>query len=141
LTVSHLRFGDVPIQSTYQIDNSDFVACHKSNYVELYDVLKGIKDEGIFLLNSPWSVEDMEKTIPGDIRKTIYDKKLKFFNIDAVKIAGEVGLGGRINMIMQTCFFKLANVLPVEKAIGLLKEDIKANSRILERGCKTRKAC
>ncbi|MCK5348715.1 MAG: 2-oxoacid:acceptor oxidoreductase family protein, partial [Desulfobacula sp.] len=116
LTVSHLRFGDVPIQSTYQIDNSDFVACHKSNYVELYDVLKGIKDEGIFLLNSPWSVEDMEKTIPGDIRKTIYDKKLKFFNIDAVKIAGEVGLGGRINMIMQTCFFKLANVLPVEKA-------------------------
>ena len=126
LTVSHLRFGDVPIQSTYQIDNSDFVACHKSNYVELYDVLKGIKEGGTFLLNSPWSVEDMEKTIPGDVRKTIYDKKLKFFNIDAVKIAGEVGLGGRINMIMQTCFFNLANVLPVEKAIGLLKEDIKA---------------
>ena len=126
LTVSHLRFGDVPIKSTYLIDNSDFIACHKSNYVEIYDVLKGLKDGGTFLLNSPWSVSDMEKTIPGDVRKTIYDKKLKFFNIDAVKIAGEVGLGGRINMIMQTCFFKLANVLPVEKAIGLLKEDIKA---------------
>ncbi|WP_300454949.1 pyruvate:ferredoxin (flavodoxin) oxidoreductase [Desulfobacula sp.] len=126
LTVSHLRFGDVPIQSTYQIDNSDFVACHKSNYVEIYDVLKGIKEGGTFLLNSPWSVEDMEKYIPGDVRKTIYDKNLKFFNIDAVKIAGKVGLGGRINMIMQTCFFKLANVLPVETAIRLLKEDIKA---------------
>jgi len=126
LTVSHLRFGDVPIKSTYLIDNSDFVACHKSNYVEIYDVLKGLKDGGTFLLNSPWTVKDMKKAIPGDVRKTIYDKKIKFFNIDAVKIAGEVGLGGRINMIMQTCFFKLANVLPVEKAIGLLKEDIKA---------------
>ena len=126
LTVSHLRFGDVPIQSTYQIDNSDFIACHKSNYMELYDVLKGIKKGGTFLLNSPWSVKEMEAFIPGDVRKTIYDKKLKFFNIDAVKIAGEVGLGGRINMIMQTCFFYLANVLPVEKAISLLKDDIKA---------------
>jgi pyruvate-ferredoxin/flavodoxin oxidoreductase len=126
LTVSHLRFGDVPIKSTYLIDNSDFVACHKSNYVEIYDVLKGLKEGGIFLLNSPWSVKDMEKNIPGDVRKTIHDKKIKFFNIDAVKIAGEVGLGGRINMIMQTCFFKLANVLPVKKAINLLKEDIKA---------------
>ena len=126
LTVSHLRFGDVPIKSTYLIDNSDFIACHKSNYVEIYDVLKDIKNEGTFLLNSPWSVQDMEKKIPGDVRKTIYDKKLKFFNIDAVAIAAKVGLGGRINMIMQTCFFKLANVLPVETAITLLKEDIKA---------------
>ncbi|CCK82237.1 pyruvate:ferredoxin (flavodoxin) oxidoreductase [Desulfobacula toluolica] len=124
LTVSHLRFGDVPIQSTYLIDDSDFVACHKSNYVEIYDVLKGLKEGGTFLLNSPWSIEDMETYIPGDVRKTIYDKKIKFFNIDAVKIAGEVGLGGRINMIMQTCFFKLANVLPVDEAISLLKEDI-----------------
>ncbi len=125
LTVSHLRFGDVPIKSTYMIDNPDFIACHQHNYLEIYDVLKGIKEGGIFLLNSSWSVKDMEKYIPGDVRKTIYDKKLKFFNIDAVKIAGEVGLGGRINMIMQTCFFKLANVLSVEDAINLLKEDIR----------------
>ncbi|MBU1581474.1 MAG: pyruvate:ferredoxin (flavodoxin) oxidoreductase, partial [Proteobacteria bacterium] len=83
LTVSHLRFGDVPIKSTYQIDNSDFVACHKSNYVELYDVLKGLKEGGTFLLNSPWSIEDMEKFIPGGVRKTIYNKKIKFYNIDA----------------------------------------------------------
>ncbi len=126
LTVSHLRFGDVPIKSTYLIDHSDFIACHKSNYVEIYDVLKGINDGGTFLLNSPWSIEDMEKNIPGDVRKTLYDKKINFFNIDAVKIAAAVGLGGRINMIMQTCFFKLANVLPVETAITLLKEDIQA---------------
>ncbi|MEN8210324.1 MAG: pyruvate:ferredoxin (flavodoxin) oxidoreductase, partial [Thermodesulfobacteriota bacterium] len=126
LTVSHLRFGDVPIKSTYMIDNPDFIACHQHNYLEIYDVLKGIKEGGIFLLNSSWSVKEMEKYIPGDVRKTIYDKKLKFFNIDAVKIAGEVGLGGRVNMIMQTCFFQLANVLSVEEAINLLKEDIKA---------------
>ncbi len=125
LTVSHLRFGDVPIKSTYLIDNPDFIACHQHNYLEMYDILKGIKEGGIFLLNSSWSAEEMEKYIPGDVRKTIYDKKIKFFNIDAVKIAGEVGLGGRVNMIMQTCFFKLANVLPVEEAINLLKEDIK----------------
>ena len=125
LTVSHLRFGDVPIQSTYLIDESDFIAVHKSNYVEIYDVLKGIKPGGTFLLNSPWAtIEAMEKYIPGDVRKTIHDKKINFYNIDAVKIAGEVGLGGRINMIMQTCFFNLANVIPVEKAIELLKQDI-----------------
>ena len=125
LTVSHLRFGDVPIQSTYCIENADFVACHKSNYVEIYDVLKGLKEGGTFLLNSEWSLEDMEEYIPGDVRKTIYDKKLEFYNIDAVKIAEAVGLGNRINMIMQTCFFNLANVLPVDEAISLLKEDIK----------------
>jgi pyruvate-ferredoxin/flavodoxin oxidoreductase len=125
LTVSHLRFGDTPIKSTYQIDRPDFVACHKTNYVHIYDVLAGIKEGGTFLLNSSWSMEDMEKYIPGDVRQKIYEKKIKFYNIDAVKIAGEVGLGGRINMIMQTCFFNLANILPIEEAIALLKDDIK----------------
>ncbi|SLM32050.1 Pyruvate-flavodoxin oxidoreductase [Desulfamplus magnetovallimortis] len=125
ITISHLRFGDVPIQSTYLITEPDFVACHKANYLGIYDVLQGIKEGGTFLLNSDWSSEDMEREIPGDVRKVIYDKKLKFFNVDAVKIAGEVGLGNRINMIMQTCFFKLANVLPFEEAIELLKADIK----------------
>ncbi|MFO7748741.1 MAG: pyruvate:ferredoxin (flavodoxin) oxidoreductase, partial [Desulfobacteraceae bacterium] len=124
LTVSHLRFGDVPIKSTYMIDSPDFVACHKSNYVELYDVLAGIKEGGTFLLNCPWSLDEMEKYIPGGVRKTIFDKKIKFYTIDAVKIAEAVGLGGRINMIMQTCFFRLANVLDFEEAIRLLKEDI-----------------
>ncbi len=134
LTVSHLRFGDVPIQSTYLINTADFVACHKSNYVEIYDVLDGIKEGGTFLLNSPWSVEEMEKKIPGHVRKTIYDNKIKFFNIDAVSIAEEVGLGGRINMIMQTCFFRLANVLDIDKAIELLKQDIK--TKFMKKGDK-----
>ena len=126
LTVSHLRFGDVKIKSTYLIESSDFVACHKSNYVEIYDILKGLKEGGTLLLNSEWStIADLEKHIPGHVRRTIYEKKLNFYNIDAVKIAGEVGLGNRINMIMQTCFFSLANVLPVEQAIELLKADIK----------------
>ncbi|MGD9826569.1 pyruvate:ferredoxin (flavodoxin) oxidoreductase [Desulfobacter sp.] len=126
LTVSHLRFGDVKIKSTYLIESSDFVACHKSNYVQIYDVLKGMKKGGTFLLNSEWStIADLEKHIPGHVRRTIYEKELNFYNIDAVKIAGEVGLGNRINMIMQTCFFNLANVLPVEQAIELLKNDIK----------------
>mgnify|MGYP006275290983 CR=1 FL=1 len=124
LTVSHLRFGDVPIKSTYMIDQPDFVACHKANYVGIYDVLEGIREGGTFLLNSNWSVEDMETQIPGEVRRKIYEKKLNFYNVDAVKIASEVGLGGRINMIMQTCFFKLADVLPFEQAISLLKEDI-----------------
>ncbi len=122
--MSHLRFGDVKIKSTYLIENPDFVACHKANYVQIYDVLKGIKEGGTFLLNSQWSVQEMEKQIPGDVRKTIYDKKLNFYNIDAVAIAEKIGLGNRINMIMQTCFFKLSNVLPVEQAIQLLKDDI-----------------
>ncbi|MDD4273931.1 MAG: pyruvate:ferredoxin (flavodoxin) oxidoreductase [Desulfobacter postgatei] len=126
LTVSHLRFGDVKIKSTYMIDSPDFVACHKANYVEIYDVLMGIKQGGTFLLNSEWStITDMEKHIPGHVRRTIYEKNLNFYNIDAVKIAGEVGLGNRINMIMQTCFFNLANILPVDTAIDLLKTDIK----------------
>ncbi|MFU8769883.1 MAG: pyruvate:ferredoxin (flavodoxin) oxidoreductase, partial [Desulfotignum sp.] len=124
LTVSHLRFGNVKIKSTYLIENPDFVACHKANYVQIYDVLKGIKEGGTFLLNSQWSVKDMETQIPGDVRKTIHDKKLNFYNIDAVAIAEKIGLGNRINMIMQTCFFKLSNVLPVDQAIQLLKDDI-----------------
>jgi pyruvate-ferredoxin/flavodoxin oxidoreductase len=125
ITISHLRFGRKPIQSTYLIDTADYVACHKDNYVEIYDVLEGIKEGGTFVLNSPWTLADMEEKLPAAMRRTIAAKKLKFYNIDAVKIAQEVGLGGRINMIMQTAFFQLANVLPVDKAIAHLKDEIK----------------
>jgi pyruvate-ferredoxin/flavodoxin oxidoreductase len=124
ITISHLRFGHKPIQSTYQIDQADYVACHKDTYVDVYDVLEGIKEEGIFVLNSPWTQEEMSEKLPAAMRQTIARKKLKFYNIDAVKIAGEVGLGGRINMIMQTAFFKLANVIPVDDALGYLKDQI-----------------
>jgi len=125
VTISHLRFGHNPIQSTYLIDTADYIACHKSNYVDIYDVLEGIKDGGTFVLNSPWSPEEMEEKLPAGMRCTIARKKLKFYTIDAEKIAGQVGLGGRINMIMQTAFFKLANVIPVDDAIAYLKDQIK----------------
>jgi pyruvate-ferredoxin/flavodoxin oxidoreductase len=125
VTISHLRFGNNPIQSTYLIDTADYIACHKANYVDIYDVLEGIKDGGTFVLNSRWSPEEMEEKLPADMRRTIAQKKLKFYNINAEKIASEVGLGGRINMIMQTAFFKLANVIPVDDAIAYLKDQIK----------------
>ncbi len=125
VTISHLRFGKTPIQSTYLIDSADYIACHNPAYVNIYDVLEGIKEGGTFMLNSPWTVEEMETKLPPDMRRTIAKKKLKFYNIDAVKIAGEVGLGGRINMIMQTAFFKAANVIPVDDAVTYLKEQIK----------------
>jgi len=125
VTMSHLRFGKTPIQSTYLIDSADYIACHKSSYVDIYDVLEGIKEGGTFVLNSNWTLEDMETKLPAEMRRTIAAKKLKFYNIDAVKIATDIGLGERINMIMQTAFFKLANVIPVEDAISYLKDQIK----------------
>ena len=124
ITISHLRFGKAPIQSTYLVDAADYIACHNPAYVNIYDVLEGIKAGGTFMLNSPWGLDEMEHKLPADMKATIARKKLKFYNIDAVKIAGEVGLGGRINMIMQTAFFKAANVIPVEDAISYLKEQI-----------------
>ncbi len=125
VTISHLRFGKTPIQSTYLIDAADYIACHKDSYVNTYNVLEGIKEGGTFMLNSDWSAEEMETRLPAHMRRTIAQKKLKFYNIDAVKIASEIGLGGRINMIMQTAFFKAANVIPVDEAIAYLKDQIK----------------
>ncbi len=124
ITVSHLRFGKSPIQSTYLIENADYIACHQPSYVHKYNILEGIKEGGTFVLNSPWTLEDMETELPGSVKRAIAQNKLKFYNIDGVKIAAEVGLGGRINMVMQTAFFKLADVLPVDEAVKLLKEAI-----------------
>ncbi|MBW1641400.1 MAG: pyruvate:ferredoxin (flavodoxin) oxidoreductase [Deltaproteobacteria bacterium] len=124
VTMSHLRFGKTPIQSTYLIDAADYIACHNPSYVYIYDVLEGVKEGGTFVLNSSWSNEEMSEKLPANMRRLIAGKKLKFYTIDAVKIAGEIGLGGRINMIMQTAFFKLANVIPVDDAIAYLKDQI-----------------
>ncbi len=124
-TVSHLRFGKDPIKSSYLVTQADYVACHKSAYVNQYDILEGIKDGGTFVLNSNWTLEDMESQLPASMKRVIATKKLKFYNVDAVAVAGEVGLGGRINMIMQTAFFKLAKVLDFDKAVSLLKQSIK----------------
>ena len=125
ITISHLRFGKKPIQSTYLIKDADYIACHNPSYVNLYDVLEGIKDGGTFVLNCSWTADEMDKKLPASMRKTIAEKNLKFYTVDAVKIAGEVGLGGRINMVMQTAYFKLANVIPFKKAVELLKDGIK----------------
>jgi pyruvate-ferredoxin/flavodoxin oxidoreductase len=124
LTVSHLRFGKTPIQSTYSIQTADYIACHKASYVDVYDILSGIRTGGTFVLNSSWTLEEMEEKLPAHVKRTIALKKVVFCTIDAIKIASEIGLGGRINMIMQTAFFKLANVIPVEDAIKYLKEQI-----------------
>lgn len=124
VTVSHLRFGKSPIQSTYLIDKADYIACHQPSYVDKYNLLEGIREGGTFVLNSAWSSDEMEKHLPNSLKKTIAEKHLKFYNIDAVKIAEEVGLGGRINMVMQTAFFKLSNVIPIDDAVRYLKEAI-----------------
>jgi pyruvate-ferredoxin/flavodoxin oxidoreductase len=124
ISVSHLRFGKSPIQSPYLVQNADYIACHNRAYVDTYDLLAGVKKGGTFVLNCPWTAQELEKHLPAALKRTIAEKELKFFTIDAVKIAGEVGLGGRINMIMQTVFFKLAGVLPVDEAIAQLKKAI-----------------
>ncbi|WP_147820940.1 pyruvate:ferredoxin (flavodoxin) oxidoreductase [Salidesulfovibrio onnuriiensis] len=124
ITVSHLRFGNSPIQSTYLVTAADYIACHKASYVDQYDVLDGIKDGGVFVLNTDWSADDMEAKLPAAMKRTIAEKNLKFYTVDAVKIAGEVGLGNRINMVMQTAFFKLADVIPFDQAVSLLKDSI-----------------
>lgn len=125
LTISYLRFGKNKIHSTYRISHADYVACHKLSYVNNYDMLEAMKKGGTFVLNAPWSDTELEQYLPVYMKRTIAQKKLKFYIIDAVKIAKEVGLGGRINMIMQTVFFVLSKVLPVDEAINHLKNAIK----------------
>ncbi len=121
ITVSHLRFGDKPIQSTYLIDSADFVACHNPSYVTKYDMTAALKDGGVFLLNCPWSNEELETELPASMKRALAEKKAKFYVIDAIALAQEVGMGGRINTIMQAAFFKLANVIPYDKADEYMK--------------------
>ena len=125
ITMSHLRFSPHRIQSPYLLTHADFIACHNPAFVDQYEILEGIREGGSFLLNSPWTLKDMEKKLPNVLKRHIAQKKLSFYNIDAVKIAAEVGLGGRINMIMQAAFFKIANVIPPEEAFNYLKQAIK----------------
>ncbi len=124
VTMSHLRFGKSPIHSSYLIEKADYIACHQPSYVDKYDLIEGIRDGGTFVLNSPWTMQEMEKYLPNSLKRTIAQKNLKFYNIDAVKIADKIGLGGRINMVMQTVFFKLSNVLPINDAMKYLKDAI-----------------
>ena len=124
ITVSHLRFGKKAIKSPYLIKKADFVACHNQSYVYKYNVLEGLKKNGTFLLNSIWSPEEVEEHLPASYKRYIAENNIKFYTLNAVKIAQEIGLGGRINMIMQSAFFKLANIIPVEDAVKYLKDAV-----------------
>lgn len=124
VTISHLRFGKKPIKSTYLIDEADFISCSKQSYVYQYDILEGLKDGGTFLLNCTWTEEELEEHLPASIKRYIAEHNINFYIINATKIAQEIGLGGRINMIMQSAFFKLSNVIPIEDAVKYLKDSI-----------------
>ncbi len=124
VTISHLRFGKHPIQSTYLINQADFVACHNQAYLRQYDMLKDLKKEGTFLLNCMWSEDEIGEKLPAKVKRDIAKKNLKFYIINATDIAEEIGLGSRINMVMQAAFFKLTEVIPVEQAIAYLKEGV-----------------
>ena len=124
LTISHLRFGPTPIHSTYLVDRANFVACHQFSFLERYNVLETAQPGAIFLLNSPYSALEVWDHLPYSVQQIIIEKKIRFFVIDAFKIAKEVGLGVRINTIMQVCFFSLSKVIPIEKAIKAIKHSI-----------------
>lgn len=124
VTVSHLRFGKKPIKSTYLIVNSDFVSCSTQAYVHQYDLLKGLKKGGTFLLNTVWEVAELDEKLPASLKKYIADNDINFYIINATKIAEDIGLGRRTNMIMQSAFFKLADIIPIEDAIAYSKAGI-----------------
>ncbi len=125
VTMSHLRFGKKPIKSTYLLDEADYIACHKPAYIYQYDILEGLKKGGTFLLNCVWSPEELEEKLPASMKRYIAENEIKFYIINAVDIASSIGLGGRINMVTQSAFFKLANVIPIDEAVPLLKDAIK----------------
>jgi pyruvate-ferredoxin/flavodoxin oxidoreductase len=124
VTISHLRFGKKPIKSTYLITEPDFVACHNQAYVNQYPLLEGLKEGGSFVLNCKWTPEELDEKLPASIKKYLAEKNINFYTVDATSIAEEIGLGNRINMVMQAAFFKLANVVPLEDAVTYLKEAI-----------------
>ena len=125
VTMSHLRFGDTPIRSTYLIDEADYIACHVQAYVNQYDLLKGLKKGGNFVLNTIWNEEEIERKLPAKMKRYIAENEINFYTVNATKIASEIGLGRRINMIMQSAFFKLAEIIPQEEATEYLKASIK----------------
>ena len=127
VTMSHLRFGKKPIKSTYLITRADFVACHNPSYVNKYNMVQELVDGGTFLLNCSWDMEGLEEHLPGQVKAFIANHNIKFYTIDGIKIGKEIGLGGRINTILQAAFFKLANIIPKDQAIELMKVAAKAS--------------
>ncbi|ODA41552.1 pyruvate:ferredoxin (flavodoxin) oxidoreductase [Desulfosporosinus sp. BG] len=123
-TISHLRFGKKPIKSPYYVTGTNYIACSNQTYVYKYDLLKGLKKNGIFVLNCNWSAEELAEKLPVAMKQSIAKNNVNFYIIDAIAIANKLGLGSHINMIMQAAFFKLANVIPVEEAINYLKASV-----------------
>jgi pyruvate-ferredoxin/flavodoxin oxidoreductase len=124
ITTSHLRFGDQPIRSTYLVNTPDFVACHVPAYLDKYDMLKGLKKGGTFLLNSIWDAEETKSRLPNHMKKYMADNDIQFYIINATQVAEEIGLGSRTNTIMQSAFFRIANVIPYESAVKEMKKAI-----------------
>ncbi|WP_367272279.1 pyruvate:ferredoxin (flavodoxin) oxidoreductase [uncultured Dysosmobacter sp.] len=125
VTKSHLRFGHTPILSTYYVTMADFVACHNQSYIAKYDIVNEIKEGGTFLLNCGWSDEDLERHLPNKVKRLLAQRHVKFYTIDATRIAGEIGLGNRTNSVLQSAFFKLSGVLPTDQAVEYMKDAIK----------------
>ena len=123
-TCSHLRFGDTPIRSTYLVNTPNFVACHVQAYLHMYDVLRGIRQNGTFLLNTIWTAEELVKHLPNNVKRTLAQKNISFYTINATKIAQEIGLGNRTNTILQSAFFRITEVIPVDLAIEQMKKFI-----------------
>ncbi len=124
VTVSHLRFGKDPIKSSYLINSADYIGCHNHSYLEKYDVVEDLAENGVFVLNTFWTKDQLEEKIPNKVKKVLAQRKARFYIINAAEIARKVGLGNRLNMIMQTVFFKLAEVMPLEESIAYLKDAI-----------------
>ena len=123
-TCSHLRFGDTPIRSTYLVNTPNFVACHVQAYLHMYDVLRGIRQDGTFLLNTIWTADELVKHLPNSVKRTLAQKNISFYTINATKIAQEIGLGNRTNTILQSAFFRITEVIPVDLAIEQMKKFI-----------------
>lgn len=124
VTISHLRFGPKEIQGSYQIKAANFIACHNQSYVHQYNLIADIKEGGVFLLNTIWSDEELERNLPAALKRQIWEKKVSFYTLDAVNIAKNLGLGGRINMVMQAGFFALSQIFPLEEAVSYLKAEV-----------------
>ena len=124
VTISHLRFGKDPIRSTYLINKANFVACHCPAYIHKYNMVQDLVPGGTFLLNCSWDMEGLEKHLPGPAKRYIAENNINFYTVNAVKIAQELGLGGRFNMVMQSAFFKLANIIPIDEAVKYLKDAV-----------------
>lgn len=123
LTVSHLRFGDTPIRSTYLVESADFIACHTPAYIHTYDLLKGLKPGGVFLMNTMWNDAQIDRLLPAKMKRYIAENDIKFYTINAAKLAMDVGLGSRINTVMQTAFFRLTGIIPFDEVLDILKAE------------------